>query len=101
MQIKTTCNILLLLLLLLALCVIGYDYTCGHKFEEVMILENCPICESFHATEKVEVILFALLMAGILVVIGTVLPAFFTAPSFLYQTLFALRAPPTIPSNMH
>ncbi len=83
-----------LLLSLLSLFVVGYDFTCGHTFDEVMSLEYCPVCDAFHSADKVAVFLIDLLLVGSVVFLGIASIYCTLFPSDLYLTLFALRAPP-------
>lgn len=89
-------HLLVFFLALLALFVIGYDYISGHTIDEILGLEYCPVCDTFRSAGKVFLIFFALLLQGMIVLLGFAHVRTVALSNPLHETLFALRAPPAV-----
>ena len=86
--------LLLIFLAFLALFVVGFDYVCGHMYENPFKPDECPICASFNSTEFIHLFLFILLFLGFLPLTGVILQSSSRLPLFLIASIRNGRAPP-------
>jgi len=87
-------HILFLLLSLLALCVIGFDYVCGHMSESPLKPNQCPLCAAFQSTELGHLTLISLTIFFLLPFIGYYTNDRWFSPHAIHLVSLTLRAPP-------
>jgi len=81
---------------MLAIVIVGYDFTCGHMDEGIFSNTECPLCSSFHS-----------IVAGPQSILGTLflLSVIFAGISFaienrqnstVFLSTYTLRGPPVL-----
>ncbi|MCE5249717.1 hypothetical protein LLG96_05800 [bacterium] len=85
----------MLFIAVLSLCIISWDYTYRHTFEDVVNNVYCPICDSFLSLELGPLLLYILVLLGFIRIPCCFISIFYFFPHSQFSiTISPNRAPP-------
>lgn len=83
------------ILSLCALALIGFDYSCGHMYENPLMPSDCPLCLSYHSAAIIYYLIIVFIAPSFLPVIGLIRETNPLSPLSVYLSTYTLRAPPS------